>query len=99
MLVCGVLVAYFTLSHAPGRVFALMLILKGITRYILEMLRSEPPVAHVFGYGLSFSMVMSVGLVGLGLLLWFFVFNKGDSSQWTAPEPASPTASPAAMPA
>jgi phosphatidylglycerol:prolipoprotein diacylglycerol transferase len=93
LLICAVLVAYYTLPHAPGRVFALMLILKGITRYLLEMLRSEPPVAHVFGYGLSFSMVVSIVLLAIGLLLWFVVFRRGDSTEWTAAD-AAPSAPP-----
>ena len=88
LLLCGVLVAFYTLPHVPGRVFALMLILKGITRYLLEMLRSEPAVTTWFGYGLSFSMVVSLALIVLGLVLWFVVFRKGNSAEWTTPRPS-----------
>jgi phosphatidylglycerol---prolipoprotein diacylglyceryl transferase len=90
LLLCVVLTAYYTLPHAPGRVFALMMILKGVTRYVLETLRSEPPVTEWFGYGLSFSMVVSLLLIAGGLVLWFFVFTKGDSAEWTTPERATP---------
>lgn len=67
LLLAGVLVAFYTIPHVPGRVFALMFILKGITRFLLEMLRVEPPVIWV----LSFSMVISIGLVIGGIVLWY----------------------------
>jgi phosphatidylglycerol:prolipoprotein diacylglycerol transferase len=65
--VAAVLLAFFSLSPAPGRVFALMLILEGASRYALEILRVEPAV---LGH-LSFSMVIGVGLVIAGILMWF----------------------------
>jgi phosphatidylglycerol:prolipoprotein diacylglycerol transferase len=70
-LIAGIVLAYFTLPHAPGRAFALMLILEGITRYILELLRVEPPVVGNF----SLSMILGIGLAGLGVLLWF-IFGR-----------------------
>lgn len=65
-LIAAFLVAYFTIPHAPGRVFALMLILEGISRFLLETVRSEPAVIR----NLSFSMVLSIPLVVLGIALW-----------------------------
>lgn len=68
-LVAGVLVAFFSLAPGPGRVFALMLLLEGASRYILEMLRVEPPV---FGTRTqSFSMILSATFVVIGALMWF----------------------------
>jgi phosphatidylglycerol:prolipoprotein diacylglycerol transferase len=71
LLICAALVAFYTIPHVPGRVFALMCILKGITRFLLEMLRVEPPVVHVGGWGLSISMVISIGLIVGGIVLWY----------------------------
>ena len=72
-LIAAFLVADFTLPHAPGRVFALMLILEAVTRFLLEMLRAEPPAMlfgrHIFG-PLTYSMGLSIPLVALGILLW-----------------------------
>lgn len=82
-LIAAVCVAFFTLPHAPGRVFALMLILDGGTRYILEMLRAEPPVVTIAHYGLSFSMVLGALLVVAGAVLWF-VFGKL-AERWAEP--------------
>ncbi len=61
------LFACYTMPHPPGRVFALMLILEGATRYLLELIRVEPTV---FG-PMSLSMVIGVALVvcGIGMLL------------------------------
>ena len=63
----GLLLAYLTLKPTPGKVFALMLILYPITRFILEMLRAEPAVWWIGNYGLSFSMVLSLFLTPLGI--------------------------------
>jgi len=71
LLIAAALVAFYTIPHAPGRVFALMMILKGITRFLLEMLRVEPPVMHIGGWGLSYSMVISVLLLIGGVALWY----------------------------
>jgi phosphatidylglycerol---prolipoprotein diacylglyceryl transferase len=64
--IAGVVLVYFSLTPAPGRVFALMMILKGLSRYVMEMIRVEPAV-----WGpLSFSMVVSLGLVVGGIVMW-----------------------------
>jgi phosphatidylglycerol:prolipoprotein diacylglycerol transferase len=70
-MLAALLVAYFTLPHAPGRVFALMMILEGATRFLLEMLRTEPPVIG----RLSLSMIIGLGLVAGGAILWV-VFGR-----------------------
>ena len=44
-----------------------MLILEGFSRYLLEMVRVEPPV---WG-NLSLSMVIGLGLVIAGVLMWW----------------------------
>ena len=75
-LLAAILVAFFTLQPSPGRVFALMLLLEAPTRFLLEMLRAEPPV-----WGpMSFSMVLSIPLFALGLILWF-AFGKMNPSR------------------
>lgn len=67
MLVAAVTFNFFWLPHAAGRGFALMLVLEGLARFVIETLRVEPPVLGP----LSYSMVISSGLVGLGVILWF----------------------------
>lgn len=77
-IICGLLVCFFTLPHADGQVFALMCIIEGMTRFILEMIRVEPAVVtKVFGINLDWSLSMVLGaiLVVVGIILWF-VFAK-----------------------
>ncbi len=92
-LIAGVLIAFFTMQPAPGRVFALMMILKGLTRFILEMLRAEPAVLGP----LSFSMVISIPLFVAGIVMWYAV-GKMDRSRpkFKYDVPASATPVPAA---
>ena len=66
LLLAAILVAFFTLPHVPGHVFALMCVLEGATRFLLEMLRVEPPV----GLSMSLSMWIGVGLVVVGGVMW-----------------------------
>jgi phosphatidylglycerol---prolipoprotein diacylglyceryl transferase len=67
LLIMGILLIYFSLPHAPGRVFAMMLMLEGPTRFMLEMLRVEPPVLGP----MSLSMVLGMVLLVAGAILWF----------------------------
>jgi len=81
LLIAALLGAYFTTPHIPGRVFALMLILEGATRYLLEMLRVEPPVIWMFRYGFSLSMLIGLALVPAGVILWFVFGAITDKSE------------------
>jgi prolipoprotein diacylglyceryltransferase len=71
------LVAYYSLPHMDGRVFALMMMLEGPARFMLEMLRVEPAVAtvHVGSslIGLSLSMILGAGIFVAGVVMWVMV--------------------------
>jgi phosphatidylglycerol:prolipoprotein diacylglycerol transferase len=79
LLLAAFCVAYFTVPHVPGHVFAAMMILEGIARYTLELLRVEPAVIG----NMSLSMVLGIAMVAMGLCLWF-AFSKmgGRSDAW-----------------
>jgi phosphatidylglycerol:prolipoprotein diacylglycerol transferase len=87
-LIAALLVAYFTLPHAPGRVFALMLIVEGVSRFLLEMVRAEPQGTffghHIFG-PLTFSEGLSIPIALLGVVLWIAF---GAKSLWPETQPA-----------
>jgi phosphatidylglycerol:prolipoprotein diacylglycerol transferase len=96
-LIAALLVAYFTLPHAPGRVFALMLILESISRFLLEEIRAEPVFTpfgkHLFG-SMSYSMVLSIPLLLLGIGLWIGfghgrAGNAGKFDSGSAPAPVA----------
>jgi phosphatidylglycerol---prolipoprotein diacylglyceryl transferase len=80
-ILAALLVAYFSMPHIAGRVFALMLILEGLTRYLLELLRVEPTVIGSF----SLSMIIGLMLVALGIILWI-VFGR--FARMVVPAPA-----------
>lgn len=89
LLIAAILVAFFSLAPAPGSVFGLMLILEGIARFILEMLRTEPAVIGT-GTGtlaglppMSFSMVISIPLVVVGIVM-MGVVRRFDPRRHTA---------------
>jgi phosphatidylglycerol:prolipoprotein diacylglycerol transferase len=73
-LIAAFVLAYFTLRHAPGRVFALMLMVEGVSRFLLETVRAEPVGTffghHIFG-PLTFGEGTSVVIVLMGAVLWF----------------------------
>jgi phosphatidylglycerol:prolipoprotein diacylglycerol transferase len=80
LMLAALLVAYFSLPHVPGRVFALMLMLEGAARFVLESLRTEPPV-----WGpMSLSMVIGLMLVLAGAILWVVFGQLGSSEEWPA---------------
>ncbi len=97
LLIAAILVAFFSLSPAPGSVFALLLILEGIARFILEMLRTEPAVVGA-GTGtwtflppLSFSMVVSVPLVIAGITMWLVFYRLDPRRRARLMTPSTPT--------
>jgi len=77
-LIAGVLVAFFTTKPPPGRVFALMLMIEGVSRFLLETVRAEP-VGTFFGYhlfgNLTFSEGLSIPIVLMGIAIWF-IFSE-----------------------
>lgn len=79
-LLAAMLVAYFSVPHTPGMVFAMMMIFEGAARFVQELLRVEPPVMHMSGYGLSLSMVLGIGLSLLGVIFAAIFQKMGGSS-------------------
>ncbi|MEA2707655.1 MAG: phosphatidylglycerol---prolipoprotein diacylglyceryl transferase [Phycisphaerales bacterium] len=70
LLIAAICICYLSLRPAPGRVMALMLMLEGPTRFILEMLRAEPAVGAP-GLNWSLSMYIGVILFAAGVIMWF----------------------------
>ena len=69
LLIMALVLAYIAGPHVGGRGLALLLILEGPTRFLLELLRTEPPVWHQ----MSLSMILGIGLFVLGVGLWFLL--------------------------
>ncbi|MBN1555235.1 MAG: prolipoprotein diacylglyceryl transferase [Phycisphaerae bacterium] len=78
LLLAGLLVLFYRHRRREGRVFALMLILYPITRFILESIRNVDPL-NVFHGNWTHNQISSLVLVFLGAAMWW----------WTARRPAS----------
>lgn len=86
-LIAFLLVAFYAMPHAPGRVFALLLIVESPSRFLLEMMRAEPAfvgpgsaskMLTFLPFDLSYSMFVSVWLTLIGVVLWFAFKGKPD---------------------
>ena len=85
LLIAGACVAFLGLRPRAGRVFALMLLMYGPGRFVLETVRIEPAVE----WGLSYSQWVSIGVTAAGAVLWF-VFGRlggGDRAPTTVVNP------------
>lgn len=69
-LLCLVLWFYFPYRKSNGEVFALMLILYPITRFLLEMIRRDEQ--GQFGTTFTISQWVSMGIIVLGFGVWIY---------------------------
>lgn len=69
LLLCSLLLWYYPQRRREGRVFALMLILYPITRFILESLRNEDAL-NVIHLEWTHNQITSLLLVAMGVGLW-----------------------------
>lgn len=68
VILAGILVGFGRLRRREGQVFALLLILYPITRFLLESIRSHDPAAVLAG-GLTHNQYTSLGLLAGGIVL------------------------------
>ena len=55
-----------------GQVFATFAIIYGVARFFLEYLRDDPGRGSVFGGMITGTQLIAIGLVGGGLLIWWY---------------------------
>ena len=75
LLIAAVCLAFLTVRHSTGQVFALMLLLYSVGRFTLETLRVEPAVPlfdipGTLSWNLSFSMWTAFLTFAAGVALW-----------------------------
>ena len=80
LLLSMVLWYFWTLRHRDGQVFALMLILYPIGRFLMEFVRQDE--AGQFGTGFTISQLVSLGMVVVGFAL--FALAKTEFQQVAA---------------
>lgn len=76
VLLCLFLVAYYPFRRRDGEVFALLLTIYSVARFLLEMIRSDDAIA----LGLTISQLVSLLLFFLALGLWFHIARQPPGS-------------------
>lgn len=71
---------YFPFRRRDGELIALLLTIHPITRFLLEIIRTDEPA--VFGTGLSISQNISVGLLACGLGIWWYLSRQPRGVKW-----------------
>jgi len=74
LLLCLLLLAYDPFRRRDGEVFAIMLTVYPIARFLLEMIRTDE--SGVFGTNLSISQNVSLGLLVCAVGLWFYILRQ-----------------------
>jgi phosphatidylglycerol:prolipoprotein diacylglycerol transferase len=74
LLLCLLLVCYAPFRRRDGEVFALLMSIYPVTRFLVESLRSDE--AAVFGTGLTISQNVSLMLLICAAALWFYVLRQ-----------------------
>jgi len=84
LLIAGITYCVFTLGTSPGRGFAVMMVLEGLSRTLIERLRVEPAEVGA----LTLSMFIGLSVAGGGVLLWVIATKIASRSSVTKPLPA-----------
>ena len=74
LVIAAILSSFYRLRKREGQVFALMLILYPITRFVLESIRSDEPRKLLAGV-LTHNQYTSLAMFAVGVVLWL-VFQK-----------------------
>ena len=69
LLLCLFLLAYYPYRRRDGEVFALMLTLYPISRFLLEMIRADEG-------GLTNAMAISIGFIVVVTAMWFYILRR-----------------------
>jgi phosphatidylglycerol---prolipoprotein diacylglyceryl transferase len=72
--------AYFPFRGRDGEAIALLLTIHPITRFLLEIIRTDEPA--VFGTGMSISQNISLGLLACGAGLWWYLSRQPRGVVW-----------------
>jgi phosphatidylglycerol:prolipoprotein diacylglycerol transferase len=79
-LLAWLLWAYFPFRRRDGECVALMLTIHPITRFLLEVIRTDEP--SVFGTGLSISQNISIVLLACAGGLWWYLSRQPHGVRW-----------------
>ena len=81
LFLCLLLLAYDPFCRRDGQLSALLLSVYAITRFLLEIIRTDE--SAVFGTGLSISQNVSLALLVFAVGLWFYVLRRPPGREFT----------------
>jgi phosphatidylglycerol:prolipoprotein diacylglycerol transferase len=82
LLLCLLLLAYYPYRGRDGEVFAIMITIHPISRFLQEVIRIDE--ASVFGTGLSISQNLSILMLAAAIGLWIYLRCQPKGSIWPA---------------
>jgi phosphatidylglycerol:prolipoprotein diacylglycerol transferase len=84
--------SYFPFRRRDGEVFALLVTLHPISRFVLEAIRDDE--SGQFGTGLTISQLLSLAILALACVLWWYVESqpKLEEPRSKIQEPTTPSA-------
>jgi phosphatidylglycerol:prolipoprotein diacylglycerol transferase len=89
--------SFYPFRRRDGQPMALLLTVHPITRFLLEVIRTDEPA--VFGTGLSISQNISIGIVVIALGLWWYLSRRTRPIfEWSRWQPGRARTSDAARP-
>jgi phosphatidylglycerol---prolipoprotein diacylglyceryl transferase len=74
LLLCLLLLAYDPFRRRDGELFAIMMSVYPVTRFLIEGLRSDE--AAVFGTSMSIAQCVSLLLLACAAALWFYILRQ-----------------------
>ena len=72
--------SFYPFRRRDGEVLALLLTIHPVTRFLLEIIRTDEPA--VFGTGMSISQNISVLLFAAGIALWWWLSRQPRTIVW-----------------
>lgn len=86
-LLAGLLWVVYPLRRRDGEVFALLLTIYPISRFVLEVIRIDEPA--VFGTGMSISQNFSIAIIVAVIGLWYYLSKQPRGVLWPAGKASS----------
>ncbi len=84
-LIGWLLWAYYPFRRRDGELIAMLLTIHPITRFMLEIIRTDEPA--VFGTGMSISQNISLGLLACGVGIWWYLSRQPRGVVWPLASP------------
>jgi phosphatidylglycerol:prolipoprotein diacylglycerol transferase len=82
LLLCLLLLAYYPYRRRDGEVFALMITIHPVSRFLQEWIRSDEP--PVWGTGLHISANISILMLAGAIGLWIYLSGRDKGTIWPA---------------